>query len=130
MLLEDLQDMGVTFISLGEGIDLSTASGKLQLHILAALAEFERARIQERVRAGLARVRAEGRRLGRPALRVPRRGSSGRTVSSSATETRSSRRSSAASSRPSACGSSGPRDRPRTATRTRSALCSRSSPSA
>ena len=36
------------------------------MHILGAIAEFERARIAERVRAGLARVKAQGRRLGRP----------------------------------------------------------------
>ena len=65
-LLEELQALGVAFVSLGEGIDCTTPAGKLQLHILAALAEFERARISERVRAGLARVRAAGRRLGRP----------------------------------------------------------------
>ena len=65
-LLEELQAMGVAFVSLGEGIDCTTPAGKLQLHILAALAEFERARIAERVRAGLARVRASGKRLGRP----------------------------------------------------------------
>ena len=62
---------GVGFVSLGEGIDLGTPAGRLQLHILAALAEFERSRIQERVRAGLARVRASGRRLGRPVSAVP-----------------------------------------------------------
>ena len=66
-LLEELQSVGVAFVSLGEGIDCTTPAGKLQLHILAALAEFERARIAERVRAGLARVRASGTRLGRPA---------------------------------------------------------------
>ncbi len=71
MLLEELRDLGVGFVSLGEGIDLGTPAGRLQLHILAALAEFERSRIQERVRAGLARVRAEGRRLGRPVQPVP-----------------------------------------------------------
>ena len=65
-LLEDLQALGIAFVSLGEGIDCTTPAGKLQLHILAALAEFERARIAERVRAGLARVRASGGRLGRP----------------------------------------------------------------
>lgn len=65
-LLEDLQTLGVAFVSLGEGIDCTTAAGRLQLHVLAALAEFERARIAERVRAGLARVRASGKRLGRP----------------------------------------------------------------
>jgi len=66
-LLEDVQALGVAFVSLGEGIDCTTAAGRLQLHVLAALAEFERARIAERVRAGLARVRASGKRLGRPA---------------------------------------------------------------
>ena len=65
-LIEDLQHVGVAFISLGEGIDCTTPAGKLQLHILAALAEFERARIRERVRAGLARARAQGVVLGRP----------------------------------------------------------------
>lgn len=71
MTLEELRDLGVGFVSLGEGIDLGTPAGRLQLHILAALAEFERSRIQERVRAGLARVRREGRRLGRPKQDVP-----------------------------------------------------------
>jgi DNA invertase Pin-like site-specific DNA recombinase len=41
----------------------------LQLHILAALAEFERERIRERVMAGLQRARAQGKRLGRPRMR-------------------------------------------------------------
>jgi DNA invertase Pin-like site-specific DNA recombinase len=71
MLLEELRDLGIGFVSLGEGIDLATPAGRLQLHILAALAEFERSRIQERVRAGLARVRASGKRLGRPVVPVP-----------------------------------------------------------
>ena len=57
-------------MSLGEGIDCTTAAGRVQLHVLAALAEFERARIAERVRAGLARVRASGKRLGRPAANL------------------------------------------------------------
>jgi len=69
-LLEDVQAVGIAFVSLGEGIDCTTAAGRLQLHVLAALAEFERARIAERVRAGLARVRASGKRLGRPATDV------------------------------------------------------------
>ena len=59
-LLDELHDVGVAFVSLGEGIDCTTPAGKLQLHILAALAEFERERIRERVVAGLARVRAQG----------------------------------------------------------------------
>jgi DNA invertase Pin-like site-specific DNA recombinase len=65
-LIDELQALGIAFVSLGEGIDATTPAGKLQLHILAAIAEFERARIQERVRAGLARAKAQGKRLGRP----------------------------------------------------------------
>lgn len=65
-MLEDLQHVGVAFVSLGEGIDCTTPAGKLQLHILAALAEFERERIRERGFAGLRRARAQGKRLGRP----------------------------------------------------------------
>jgi DNA invertase Pin-like site-specific DNA recombinase len=70
-MLEDLHSVGVAFVSLGEGIDCTTPAGKLQLHILAALAEFERERIRERVVAGLARVRSKGQRLGRPERNVP-----------------------------------------------------------
>src|SRR6516164_2532905 len=42
-LLDELQSIGVAFVSLGEGIDCTTPAGKLQLHVLGALAEFERA---------------------------------------------------------------------------------------
>jgi DNA invertase Pin-like site-specific DNA recombinase len=69
-LLEDLQALGIAFVSLAEGIDATTPAGRLQMHILGAIAEFERARIAERVRLGLARVRAQGTRLGRPRLEV------------------------------------------------------------
>ena len=71
-LLDDLQALGVAFVSLAEGIDATTPAGKLQMHILGAISEFERARIAERVRAGLARVRREGRRLGRPPAQISR----------------------------------------------------------
>ena len=70
-LLDELQVLGVAFVSLQEGIDATTPAGKLQMHILAAIAEFERARIAERVRAGLARARTNGQRLGRPEKVVP-----------------------------------------------------------
>ena len=69
-LLDELQALGVSFVSLGEGIDCTTPAGKLQLHVLAALAEFERARCVERVRAGLERAKRAGRRLGRPRRRL------------------------------------------------------------
>jgi DNA invertase Pin-like site-specific DNA recombinase len=64
-LLDELQSLGVSFISLREGLDLTTAAGKLQLHILAALASFERERLRERVLCGLSRARGDGTRLGR-----------------------------------------------------------------
>lgn len=70
-LIEELHAVGVGFVSLGEGIDATTPAGKLQLHVLAALAEFERERIRERVLAGLARARKEGIRLGRPKATLP-----------------------------------------------------------
>ena len=65
-LLDELQLLVIAFVSLAEGIDATTPAGKLQMHILAAIAEFERARIAERVTAGLARARQQGRKLGRP----------------------------------------------------------------
>jgi DNA invertase Pin-like site-specific DNA recombinase len=65
-VLDDLQVLKISFISMGEGIDATTASGKLQMHLLAAFSEFERSRISERVRLGMARARAQGRRVGRP----------------------------------------------------------------
>ena len=78
IFLDDLQALGVAFVSLGEGIDATTPAGKLQMHILGAIAEFERGRIVERVRAGLARAKAQGTKLGRRAVRFtesPARGS-------------------------------------------------------
>jgi putative DNA-invertase from lambdoid prophage Rac len=70
-LLEDLQALGVAFVSLAEGIDATTPAGKLQMHILGAIAEFERERIRERVLAGLSRARTQGKRLGRPKSLLP-----------------------------------------------------------
>jgi DNA invertase Pin-like site-specific DNA recombinase len=69
-LLDDVQALGVAFVSLSEGIDATTPAGRLQLHVLGAIAEFERARIAERVRLGMARARTQGTHLGRPKVRV------------------------------------------------------------
>jgi DNA invertase Pin-like site-specific DNA recombinase len=65
LLLDEWQSRGIAFITLGEGIDTSTAAGRLVAGVLGSIAEFERARIQERIHAGLARARAQGKRLGR-----------------------------------------------------------------
>jgi DNA invertase Pin-like site-specific DNA recombinase len=68
--LADLAALGVAFISLRDNLDLSTPSGRLMFQIIGAMAEFERALIQERVKAGLRNARAKGRRLGRPRVIV------------------------------------------------------------
>jgi DNA invertase Pin-like site-specific DNA recombinase len=68
--LAELAALGVAFISLRDNIDLSTPSGRLMFQIIGAMAEFERALIQERVRAGLRNARAKGRQLGRPRVIV------------------------------------------------------------
>lgn len=64
--LADLQAYGVAFISLRDNLDLSTPSGRLMFHVVAAMAEFERALIVERVCAGIHAARARGKRIGRP----------------------------------------------------------------
>lgn len=66
LLLDEWQARGVAFVTLGEGIDTSTPAGRLVAGVLGSIAEFERARIQERIHAGLARAKAQGKRLGRP----------------------------------------------------------------
>ena len=65
-LVAALQDRGCGFVSLNEAIDTGSAGGKLVFHIMGALAEFERALIVERTRAGMTSARTRGRRLGRP----------------------------------------------------------------
>lgn len=56
----------VGFIATTQPIDTSTSTGKLLLGVLAAVAEFEKALIVERTKEGLARAKAQGKRLGRP----------------------------------------------------------------
>ncbi|HET6145506.1 MAG TPA: recombinase family protein [Candidatus Acidoferrales bacterium] len=68
--LADLESLGVSFVSIKDNLDLSTPSGRLMFQIIGAMAEFERALIQERVRAGLRNARAKGRKLGRPRMVV------------------------------------------------------------
>lgn len=64
--LEEFSKSGKSLISLKEGLDLSTAAGRLMANVLAAMANFERDRIRERTLMGLARARAQGKKLGRP----------------------------------------------------------------
>lgn len=68
--LAELEALGLSFISLRDNLDLSTPSGRLMFQIIGAMAEFERALIQERVKAGLRNAKAKGHRLGRPRVAV------------------------------------------------------------
>jgi DNA invertase Pin-like site-specific DNA recombinase len=68
--LAELESLGIAFVSLKDSLDLTTASGRLLFQLVAAMAEFERSLIQERVRAGIRNARNKGHRLGRPRLEV------------------------------------------------------------
>jgi len=65
-LVSALGARGVGFMSLSEAIDTNCASGRLLFHVMGALAEFERALISERTRAGIAAARDRGTKIGRP----------------------------------------------------------------
>lgn len=65
-LIDQLGRRKVQFRSVMENIDTTSSGGRLMFHMMAALAEFERALISERTRAGLLEARARGRILGRP----------------------------------------------------------------
>src|SRR5207247_2208956 len=65
-LAKELQALGVDLVVLDQAIDTTTPAGRLLFHVLAAIAEFERDLIRERVIAGVRRARAQGRHLGRP----------------------------------------------------------------
>lgn len=67
-LIDEFQALGVQFISYTEGMDTTTPAGKLLFNVIGAIAGFERDLIRERVKAGLERVRSQGRLLGRPTV--------------------------------------------------------------
>ena len=64
--LQELEHLGVGFVSLTEALDLTTPAGRAMAALLAVFAEFEREILRERAGAGLAHARQNGRRLGRP----------------------------------------------------------------
>ena len=65
-LLADIQSKEVDLYLHQQGIDTTTPSGKMMFQMCGVFAEFERAMIAERVKAGLKRARGQGKRLGRP----------------------------------------------------------------
>jgi len=70
-MIGELREREIAFRSLTEAIDTTTPAGRLQLHLFAALAEFERELIRERSQAGREAARARGRQGGRPTLITP-----------------------------------------------------------
>ena len=66
LLLDDLRKRGVGFISLTQGIDTTTALGRMVYGQLALFAEFEREQISERTKAGMQAAKARGVHIGRP----------------------------------------------------------------
>ena len=61
--LQELEHLGVGFVSLTEALDLTSPAGRAMAALLAVFAEFEREVLRERVRAGLAHARQNGKRL-------------------------------------------------------------------
>jgi DNA invertase Pin-like site-specific DNA recombinase len=66
--LSELHALGIDLFLHQQGLDTTTPAGKAMFRMMGVFAEFERAMIQERVRAGLARAKSEGKRLGRPRI--------------------------------------------------------------
>src|SRR6202142_1492141 len=64
--LQELEHLGVGFVSLTEALDLTTPAGRAMAGLLAIFAEFEREILRERTRAGLVQARLNGKQLGRP----------------------------------------------------------------
>ena len=71
-VLDELNHLGIEFISFRENIDTGGPFGRAIIVIVGAIAELERNLIVERVRAGMRRARLEGRHIGRPALELDR----------------------------------------------------------
>jgi DNA invertase Pin-like site-specific DNA recombinase len=66
--LSELHALDINLFLHQQGLDTTTPGGKAMFQMLGVFAEFERAMIQERVRAGLARAKADGKTLGRPKI--------------------------------------------------------------
>jgi DNA invertase Pin-like site-specific DNA recombinase len=71
-VIDELNHLGIQFISLRENIDTGGPLGRAMLTIIGAIAELERSLIVERVKAGMRRAKLEGRRIGRTPLNIDR----------------------------------------------------------
>lgn len=70
-IVQRIEDAGAKFVSTKENFDTSTPTGRLQMTMMAAIAEFERAMILERQREGIAIAKREGKYKGRKSVSVP-----------------------------------------------------------
>lgn len=70
-IVKQIEDSGAKFVSLKENFDTKTPTGKLQMTMMAAIAEFERAMILERQREGIAIAKREGKYKGRKQISIP-----------------------------------------------------------
>lgn len=66
LLLDELRTRGIDFVALTQGIDTTTAAGRMLYGQLALFAEFEREQISERTKAGMAAAKRRGKHVGRP----------------------------------------------------------------
>ena len=66
--VDEFRRLGVNFISYQQNVDTTTDIGKLYFTIMAGLAEYESSQIGRRVKAGMARAKAQGKRISRPPL--------------------------------------------------------------
>jgi DNA invertase Pin-like site-specific DNA recombinase len=70
MTLDDLASWGIGFVSVTEPFDSTSSSGKLLIHLVSAMAEFERSILIERTKSGMSAARRRGSRIGRPPARI------------------------------------------------------------
>ena len=68
--LKEFQSLGIDFISYQENIDTTTPTGELIFHVMASLAQFESSLISQRVKAGMARAKAQGKLISRPKISI------------------------------------------------------------
>jgi DNA invertase Pin-like site-specific DNA recombinase len=71
-IIDELDGMGIEFISRREGVATGDAMGRLFVTIISAIAELERSLVVERVKSGMRRAKLEGRQIGRARLDINR----------------------------------------------------------
>lgn len=67
-IINDLRSVGIDLFLMKQGVDTSTASGRMVANVFASIAEWEREMIIDRVKSGMARAKSQGKRLGKPAV--------------------------------------------------------------